>query len=122
MKLCNIRNWVIYFVNLVVGHSAANCYSIDNWNFGTHPMREDNACSQGLIRTTTSPSGNSAAICVDGGMYMGARSFLMIDDVGVMSSNGEAQIQTTVTSVERRYGEPHYGQWVPEILLRVVYA
>ena len=110
------------YIDTVVGHSAANCYSLDNWQFGTHPKLNENACSQGLIRAVASPSGNSAAICVDGGMYMGARSFLTIEDEDVEMGDGGVQVKTTVTSVERQYGEPNYGEWINKILLQVVNA
>jgi hypothetical protein len=60
----------------VVGHSAAHCY--DPRRLGMHPLPTEPGCEKGLIRVSNA----LAAVCVDGGMYMGARSFLEISPQG----------------------------------------
>jgi len=56
----------------IVGHSMAYCY--DPRNPDVHPPESQAECSLGLIR----PSTNLRSICVDGGMYAGARTYLEI--------------------------------------------
>lgn len=56
----------------IVGHSMAHCY--DPRNPLKHPPRDQGECSLGLIRGTK----GLAAICVDGGMYSGARTYLEV--------------------------------------------
>lgn len=56
----------------IVGHSMAWCY--DPRNPEIHPPESQAECSLGLIR----PSNNMRSICVDGGMYAGARTYLEI--------------------------------------------
>jgi hypothetical protein len=43
---------------------------------GTHPPEEQAECSLGLVR----PSSHLLGVCVDGGMYLGARAYLEIDE------------------------------------------
>lgn len=57
----------------VVGHSMAWCYSPQTPD--QHPPMEAYECSHGLVR----PSRNLRSVCVDGGMYLGARAFLEIE-------------------------------------------
>lgn len=60
----------------VVGHTMAFCY--DPRDPTTTPPASQAECSLGLVRATPDHS----AICVDGGMYAGARAFLEIDQHG----------------------------------------
>jgi hypothetical protein len=55
----------------IVGHSMAHCYDPRKPN--NHPPRRQGECLE-LIRGTS----GLAAICVDGGMYSGARTYLEI--------------------------------------------
>ncbi len=54
----------------------AFCY--DPRRIGVHPPSSQAECSDGLIRPTL----GLQAVCVDGGMYAGARAFLEIDPNG----------------------------------------
>ena len=60
----------------IVGHTMAWCY--DPRNPGIHPPKEQAECSLGLIRAAS----QLAAVCVDGGMYAGARAYLEIGSDG----------------------------------------
>ena len=61
----------------VVGHTVAWCYTHRNMKLNTHPTKTDYECSQGLIRAAKSSHALNG-ICIDGGMYMGARAYLQI--------------------------------------------
>lgn len=60
----------------IVGHTMAWCYHPRA--IGVHPPDSFAECSLGLVRGTS----DLAAICVDGGMYCGARAFLEITPSG----------------------------------------
>lgn len=62
----------------VVGHTVAHCYSYDHMRSGLHPNPKDEECAQGLIRAND----DLLAVCLDGGMVMGARAFLEIGSDG----------------------------------------
>ena len=57
----------------IVGHTMAYCYNPARP--GVHPAPDQAECKYGLIR----PGPYMLTICVDGGMYIGARAFLEID-------------------------------------------
>lgn len=61
---------------LVVGHTMAFCY--DPRAPGKHPPDHVAECSLGLIRA----SSGLQSVCVDAGMYAGARGFLEITRQG----------------------------------------
>lgn len=60
----------------VVGHSMAGCYHPKYP--GVTPPLGFRDCGRGLVRA----SRNMRTVCVDGGMYLGARAFLQIDSRG----------------------------------------
>ncbi len=60
----------------VVGHTMAFCY--DPRYPEVHPPDSQAECSLGLIRSTV----DLTSLCVDGGMYLGARAFLEIGSDG----------------------------------------
>lgn len=57
---------------IVVGHTMAYCYNPQAP--GVHPPLSQAECSLGLVRTAK----HLQSVCVDGGMYLGARAFLEI--------------------------------------------
>lgn len=59
-------------VYVVVGHTMAHCYS--RARPGVHPPNTRAECARGLVRGSVDLS----VVCVDGGMYLGARAFLEI--------------------------------------------
>jgi len=63
----------------VVGHSIADCFRKN----GAAPYAESNKCHRGLVRATASMH----AICVDGGMFLGARAFLHVTADGKFLSH-----------------------------------
>ncbi len=77
---------------LVVGHTMAFCYQ--KRQPGIHPPDAQAECSLGLVR----PTNDLSAVCVDGGMYLGARAYLEIGLDGHMRA------------YERR-GEEHKVAW-----------
>ncbi|KAJ1392890.1 hypothetical protein B484DRAFT_459368 [Ochromonadaceae sp. CCMP2298] len=56
----------------VVGHTMAWCY--DPRREGVHPPLQQTECALGLVR----PTHDLQSVCVDGGMYLGARAYLTI--------------------------------------------
>jgi len=58
------------FACTVVGHTMAFCYSPRHMNL--HPPSNVGECAAGLVRA----SHLLQAVCVDGGMYIGARAYL----------------------------------------------
>eukprot|EP01031_Cornospumella_fuschlensis_P025996 gene25996-31391_t len=62
----------------IVGHTMAFCYSKRQPD--VHPPDYQAECSLGLVRSTDDLSG----VCVDGGMFLGARAFLEITPAGHM--------------------------------------
>ena len=67
---------IIIIIIRVVGHTMAWCYY--RRYPGIHPPLSQAECNLGLIRS----SEDLSAICVDGGMYLGARAFLEITSYG----------------------------------------
>ncbi len=65
----------------VVGHSVADCYKMYRGTL-EHPPPESTGCEKGLVRRTKDMN----AVCVDGGMYLGARTFLEISSQGTFIS------------------------------------
>ena len=61
----------------VVGHTVSECYRNYRGN-EEHPPVDSIGCQKGLVRRTK----NLNAVCVDGGMYLGARTFLQISADG----------------------------------------
>ena len=61
----------------VVGHSVADCYKKYR-GVSEHPPPDSTGCELGLVRRTKDMN----AVCVDGGMYLGARTFLEISSQG----------------------------------------
>jgi hypothetical protein len=59
----------------VVGHSIAYCYH----RSGLPPTPGHADCDRGLIRSTA----GHEAICVDGGMFLGARTYMEIGSDGM---------------------------------------
>jgi hypothetical protein len=82
----------------VVGHSIADCFH----RGGKQPMRESAECPRGLVRTTK----DLHAICVDGGMFLGARAFLHVTVDGRLESH-----EIALPSVDGEKGADA-GQWV----------
>jgi len=56
----------------IVGHTAAHCYDDNDHSL---PAEIKHCDGEGFVRATK----RLEAVCVDGGMYMGTQSFLMID-------------------------------------------
>ena len=65
----------------VVGHSVADCYRKYRGSL-EHPPADSPGCEKGLVRRTKDMN----AVCVDGGMYLGARTFLEITSNGAFIS------------------------------------
>jgi hypothetical protein len=66
-----------------------------------HPPSQQADCARGLVRATVDVSG----ICVDGGMYLGARAFLQIDPDGRFTAWEKRLEKSTKWSV-RPLNEP----------------
>ncbi len=54
----------------------AYCY--DPRRIGVHPPSTQAECALGLVRAAA----NMQAVCIDGGMYVGARAYLEINSAG----------------------------------------
>ena len=65
----------------VVGHTASECYRAYR-GAEEHPPVDSKGCHRGLVRRTR----DLKALCVDGGMYLGARAFLQISPDGKFTS------------------------------------
>ena len=77
------RSYLNQYTSSVVGHSVAECY---RQHFGENEPALDSAgCGKGLIRKTP----GFASVCVDGGMYLGARSYLEISSAGEFIAHEE---------------------------------
>ncbi len=81
----------------IVGHTVAWCYTKHST---ATPVVEDLECSQGLIRSTP----NLEGICVDAGIYLGARAYLEITPQGEFISH-----QVSLASKNDRSIKP--GEW-----------
>lgn len=99
MNLLSITDYFIDCSPVVVGHTMAFCY--DPRSPGKHPSDYVAECALGLIR----PSTRLQSVCVDGGMYAGARAFLEITPQG------------RYISYERR-GDPATTPWKARDLTR----
>ena len=82
----------------VVGHTVAWCYTKHSTAI---PVVEDLECSHGLIRSTP----NLEGICVDAGIYLGARAYLEITPQGGFISH-------QVSLGSRRDSTIKPGEWI----------
>mmetsp|Transcript_25384 Transcript_25384/g.42311 ORF Transcript_25384/g.42311 Transcript_25384/m.42311 type:complete len:492 (-) Transcript_25384:70-1545(-) len=100
----------------VVGHTMAYCY--DPRRPGVHPPILQAECSLGLVRATA----GLYSVCVDGGMYLGGRTFLEIGGrdahfrayqrhIPFTSSGGTGTTSTTGSSSTGTGSSPTSGNY-----------
>lgn len=94
----------------VVGHTMANCYAKYLYErTGTHPLSTENDCAKGLLRLAKSHSGYNG-ICIDAGIFMGARAFLSLHET---ESSTPAAPAVEFTAHQHAFADsPDSGGWV----------
>lgn len=99
-------------VTQIVGHTMAHCYVYKHERTHTHPKSSENQCRKGLIRKAVGAEGGTDGICIDGGMYLGARAYLTLDAV----PGSDTMVQ--FTAHERGFEDSVQGQgeWGARIL------
>ena len=102
----------------VVGHTMAHCYVYKHERTHTHPKSTDNKCGKGLIRQAVGPGGATNGICIDAGMYLGARAYLALEaDAG--SANGDTStLSVQFAAHERGFADSPQGEgeWSHRVL------